>query len=196
MITARPRPLPVGAGLTPFGRRDVEYLLTPRRRRWHRRRPSMSPGGTHRVEAKRRVKVNWSLQRTPLLVVSREWIVVRTRASADAVSWPSLVVSTRPWTFGSPLQCQESHQGWGGSYGRESPLLVMTGTEYGSTPFQVLHDRLCTALRGDGPRLVLEGSRPDATTTLVFDGGSCPFLTLCRILSEVLLAKRGADRCS
>jgi hypothetical protein len=48
----------------------------------------------------------------------------------------------------------------------------MTGAEYGAMPFQVLHDRLCTALRGDRPRLVLEVIGPDGATTLVFDDGS------------------------
>ena len=38
----------------------------------------------------------------------------------------------------------------------ESPLLVLTGTEYAAMPFQVLHDRLCSALRGTRPRLVME----------------------------------------
>jgi len=33
----------------------------------------------------------------------------------------------------------------------ESPLLVLTGAEYAATPFQVLHDRLCTVLRGTRP---------------------------------------------
>ncbi len=40
----------------------------------------------------------------------------------------------------------------------ESPLLVLTGAEYAATPFQTLHDRLCDALRGDRPRLVLRCS--------------------------------------
>jgi hypothetical protein len=38
----------------------------------------------------------------------------------------------------------------------ESPLLVLTGADYAAMPFQDLHDRLCTALRGNRPRLVLE----------------------------------------
>lgn len=54
----------------------------------------------------------------------------------------------------------------------ESPLLVLTGTEYAAMPFPVLHDRLCTALRGTAPRLVLEVFGPDSTTTLVFEDGS------------------------
>lgn len=54
----------------------------------------------------------------------------------------------------------------------ESPLLVLTGTEYAAMPFEVLHDRLCTALRGTTPRLVLEVFGPDSTTALVFEDGS------------------------
>lgn len=54
----------------------------------------------------------------------------------------------------------------------ESPLLVLSGAEYAAMPFQDLHDRLCNALRGTKPRLVLEVFRPDSTTTLVFDDGS------------------------
>ncbi len=54
----------------------------------------------------------------------------------------------------------------------ESPLLVLTGADYAAMPFQVLHDRLCTALRGTRPRLVMEVFGPDSTTTLVFEDGS------------------------
>lgn len=54
----------------------------------------------------------------------------------------------------------------------ESPLFVLTGAEYRTMPFQVLHDRLCTALRGSKPRLVLEVVGPDSTITLVFEDGS------------------------
>jgi len=39
-------------------------------------------------------------------------------------------------------------------------------------PLQVLHDRLCTALRGDRPRLVLEVFASDSSATLVFEDGS------------------------
>jgi hypothetical protein len=54
----------------------------------------------------------------------------------------------------------------------ESPLLVLTGTEYSVTPFQVLHDRLCTALRGTRLQLLLELSRSDSTRALVFEDSS------------------------
>ena len=54
----------------------------------------------------------------------------------------------------------------------EAPLLVLTGAEYAVMPFQALHDRLCTALRGTKPRLVLEVTGPDASRMLVFEDGS------------------------
>jgi hypothetical protein len=54
----------------------------------------------------------------------------------------------------------------------ETPLLVLAGSEYVAMPFQTLHDRLCTALRGGRPGLVLEVFGADGTRTLVFDDGS------------------------
>ena len=54
----------------------------------------------------------------------------------------------------------------------ESPLLMLTGSEYAAMPFQALHDSLCDALRGDRPRLVLEVLDGDASATLMFEDGS------------------------
>jgi hypothetical protein len=54
----------------------------------------------------------------------------------------------------------------------ESPLLVLNGVEYAAMPFQALHDRLCTTLRGDRPCLLMEVFGADGTRTLVFDDGS------------------------
>jgi hypothetical protein len=54
----------------------------------------------------------------------------------------------------------------------ESPLLVLTGTEYAAITFQILHDRLCTALRGDRPRLMVEVFGSDSSARLVFEDGS------------------------
>ena len=53
-----------------------------------------------------------------------------------------------------------------------SPLLVLTGAEYAAMPFQVLHDRLCTTLRGDRPRLLMQVFSADDTRTLIFEDGS------------------------
>lgn len=53
-----------------------------------------------------------------------------------------------------------------------APLLVLSGAEYAAMPFQALHDRLCEALRGTKPRLVLEVFGADVTRKLVFENGS------------------------
>ena len=54
----------------------------------------------------------------------------------------------------------------------ESPLLVLTGAEYAAAPFQFLHDRLCTALRGARPRLVLEVFGTDDSARCIYEDGS------------------------
>ena len=54
----------------------------------------------------------------------------------------------------------------------EAPLLVLAGAEYVAMPFQVLHARLCAALRGDRPGLMMEVFRADDTRTLVFEDGA------------------------
>ena len=51
----------------------------------------------------------------------------------------------------------------------ESPLLVLGGGEYGAIPFQVLHDWVCAALRGDRPALVMQAFAGDGRSTLIFD---------------------------
>ena len=60
----------------------------------------------------------------------------------------------------------------------ESPLLVLAGAEYAATPFQILHDRLCAALRGNRPQLTLQVFGPGLTTTLVFEDGSTRYAAL------------------
>lgn len=54
----------------------------------------------------------------------------------------------------------------------ESPLLVLSGAEYGAIPFQVLHHWVCAALRGDRPALVMQAIAGDGRSTLIFDDGS------------------------
>ena len=50
------------------------------------------------------------------------------------------------------------------------PLLVMSGGEYDAMPFQVLHDRICDALRGSRPRLVAEMIDPSGSRLIFGDG--------------------------
>jgi hypothetical protein len=54
----------------------------------------------------------------------------------------------------------------------EAPLLVISGAEYASSSFAVLHARLCDALRGGRPKLVAEVLQRDGSWKLVFDEGS------------------------
>src|SRR5216684_3163436 len=49
------------------------------------------------------------------------------------------------------------------------PLLVLSGAEYAAVPFEVLHDRICDALRGSRPRLLVEMIGRDGETQLIFD---------------------------
>ena len=51
------------------------------------------------------------------------------------------------------------------------PLVVLSGDEYEAMPFQVLHDRICDALRGIRPRLIAEAI-DSSGSTLVFEDGS------------------------
>ena len=52
------------------------------------------------------------------------------------------------------------------------PLLVLSGSEYGTISFEDLHSRICSALRGDRPRLVAESWEPDGRVRLHFEDGS------------------------
>lgn len=51
------------------------------------------------------------------------------------------------------------------------PLVVLSGDEYDAMPFQLLHDRICNALRGIRPRLIAEAI-DSSGSTLVFEDGS------------------------
>lgn len=51
------------------------------------------------------------------------------------------------------------------------PLLVLSGQEYASTPFPVLHARICDALRGNRPQLTMEVFN-NGRHLLMFDDGS------------------------
>ena len=50
-----------------------------------------------------------------------------------------------------------------------SPLLVLTGEEYATLSFEALHERICSALRGDRPRLVLQVLTPDGRLELIHE---------------------------
>ena len=52
-----------------------------------------------------------------------------------------------------------------------NPLLVLSGGAYAALSFGELHERLCAALRGDRPRVVLEQWGSDGNARLVFEDG-------------------------
>ena len=54
----------------------------------------------------------------------------------------------------------------------QNPLLVLTGTEYATIPFETLHTRLCDALRGDKPRVVAQYLGPGGEVRVLFEDGT------------------------
>ena len=51
------------------------------------------------------------------------------------------------------------------------PLLILSGRGYAALSFGELHARLCAALRGDRPRVVMEQWNSDGSVRLVFEDG-------------------------
>jgi hypothetical protein len=51
-------------------------------------------------------------------------------------------------------------------------LLTLDGKQYASMTFDELHTRICDALRGDRPRLVIETIGPDGRHSLQFEDGT------------------------
>ncbi len=52
------------------------------------------------------------------------------------------------------------------------PLLVLTGEAYATATFDGLYIRICDALRGDKPRLVVTHLTPDGRMRLLFEDGT------------------------
>jgi hypothetical protein len=52
-----------------------------------------------------------------------------------------------------------------------NPLLVLSGRAYAALSFGDLHGRLCAALRGNHPRVVLEHWNSDGSVRLAFEDG-------------------------
>jgi hypothetical protein len=52
------------------------------------------------------------------------------------------------------------------------PLLVLTGAEYETSTFAELRRRICEALRGSRPEVVMEAWRPDGSVRLMTRDGS------------------------
>jgi hypothetical protein len=57
------------------------------------------------------------------------------------------------------------------------PLLVLTGEEYEKSTFDGLHKRICDALRGTRPKVVMEAWGADGSVRLVTRDGTSRLLT-------------------
>lgn len=53
-----------------------------------------------------------------------------------------------------------------------NPLLTLDGKQYARMTFDELHNLICDALRGGGPRLVMEKIGPDGWHSLHFEDGT------------------------
>lgn len=52
-----------------------------------------------------------------------------------------------------------------------NPLLVLSGRDYASISFVVLHERICDALRGKGPRVVAQSFTADGGVQVILSDG-------------------------
>jgi len=52
-----------------------------------------------------------------------------------------------------------------------NPLYVLSGREYAAMSFAELHERICDALRGKGPRVVAQSFTGDGVVQLVLSNG-------------------------
>ena len=52
-----------------------------------------------------------------------------------------------------------------------NPLLVLSGRDYASISFVDLHERICDALRGKGPRVVAQSFTADGAVQLILSDG-------------------------
>jgi len=52
-----------------------------------------------------------------------------------------------------------------------NPLLVLSGRDYASSSFVGLHERICDALRGKGPRVVVQSFAADGNVQLILSDG-------------------------
>jgi hypothetical protein len=52
-----------------------------------------------------------------------------------------------------------------------NPLLVVSGRDHASISFVELHERICDALRGKGPRVMAQSFTPDGGVQLVLSDG-------------------------
>jgi len=52
-----------------------------------------------------------------------------------------------------------------------NPLLILSGQDYASISFEKLHERICDALRGKGPKVVMQSFTGDGGVQLILSDG-------------------------
>jgi hypothetical protein len=82
-------------------------------------------------------------------------------SEGDSEFMRAVVFVTRRTAKGTPRSPQEY----------VNPLLVLSGRDYASIPFADLHERICDALRGKGPRVVAQSFTGDGGVHLVPSDG-------------------------
>lgn len=85
-----------------------------------------------------------------------------TNQEGDAEFMRAVVIITEETKKGTARHPQEY----------SDPLLMLSGQQYASMTFAELHDRICNALRGYRPRLVIEAIGPDGRPSLYFEDGT------------------------
>ena len=87
---------------------------------------------------------------------------VATDENGDAEFLRAVVIITEETAKGTVRHSQEY----------SNPLLSLDGKQYANMTFAELHDRICAALRGDRPRLVIESIGPGGQHSLYFEDGT------------------------
>lgn len=82
---------------------------------------------------------------------------VEVNADGDAEFMRAVVIVTEETKKGTARSGQEY----------VNPLLVLSGRDYASIPFAELHERICDALRGKGPRVVMQSFTGDGGVQLI-----------------------------
>src|SRR5258706_16041939 len=82
---------------------------------------------------------------------------------------PAIVVTEDDDRLRAIVIVRENTEKAGQEYVR--PLLVLSGEEYAAIPFQTLHEHICDALRGNGPRLIIEATDGSGQRRLIFEDG-------------------------
>lgn len=80
----------------------------------------------------------------------------------DGTTLRAVVFVTAGTAKGTPRSAQEY----------VNPLLVLSGRAYETLSFGQVHARICDALRGSRPRIVMEARSADGSVHLVFEDGT------------------------